>query len=608
MEPKRARENFLKLRNFGVTTADELDRIMESVTPPSMKKATDEENMFEIPGLRQNAIHAVESFCVGLIYPNDLLEEIPSDSLANLLETERACHHGPFSDFLKTYDRTISRLRLRRNCGLKDINELDRVISQLLGKRLDNCGIDQGIETYMRFLMRGGTPPGHMLESIIALENVQPEILQTIESQTIRSQPDENLDISEMISSALSKLDPRQYDIIGRRYGIGTGQSETLEDISSCYDISRERIRQIQAGAMKKMASRRMVISLTAALKNENIVQDLFSDRKIITMDRVGKIYNSLEVEKRLAIDIAYGSMKDFLDAGSIRSRGAWVQEENLHMMESGSGHLMKSLGKRIIAALRKQRLPINLSDVISEIPDYPELMIRNEITDTMKISIDGDIIDPSTLGSTIRYLLVLREAGHAMNLQEIQTAENRLFDKIEKIDKIQSIITHDPEFLIVDRGTYNIFENLVLTPENLADIQDCAYHYLKVIGGFISVKVLFSRLFKNITEHFGDSFGPYMLLGILHHDARFVTCRGLMIGLESENEKTEYRSLGEDIQAVLLKTGKIMTLTEIVEHLEIRRDVQETSVGMAIQSMPDVTQFGRGKYGLAEGTIRNRD
>ena len=603
MNPERARENFLKLQNFGVTTADELDRIMQKFMPALIRKIDDEDNGSEILNVRQRAIHAVETLCVGLRYPFDILEKFPSESLTNLLETEMECDHGSFSDFLVTYDQAIFRLRMQRGYSLENINELDEIISLLLGKRLDACGVDRKIEPYLRFLMRGGIPPRPMLDILVTLENVQPEIFQAIETE-----PDEKRDISEILFTAFSGLDDRQFEIIKRRYGIDMDRSETLQEVSSNYDISTERVRQIQVGSLKKMATRRVVKALVAALNRENILQDLFSDRKIIPVDGIQGMYNSLDFKKRLAIDLAYGNIRLFLDACSIRTEGAWVQEQDLHMVESEPVHLLESLGKRITVALRKQRLPITLSGVKSEIPDYPESVVRDEIVKTMKISIDGDIIDASTLRVSIRCLLVLREAGHAMVMQDIYSEVCQLFNRNEKFEKIHSAISNDPEFLIVERGTYNIYENLDLTMENIDYIRNCTYSYLKVIGGLISVKVLFPRLFRNMKEQFGKSFGPYMLLGFLQHDPRFITCRGLMVGLASEGGKTKYRSLGEDIRAVFLKSGGLMTSAEITRHLRDRRDVQETSVSTAIRKMPDVIQHKRGCYGLVEKTGKSKD
>lgn len=57
----------------------------------------------------------------------------------------------------------------------------------------------------------------------------------------------------EMLLDFLGKLKQRERWIIMRRFGMGNFDPETLDKIAQRYDISRERIRQIQWAAMKKM-------------------------------------------------------------------------------------------------------------------------------------------------------------------------------------------------------------------------------------------------------------------------------------------------------------------------------------------------------------------
>ena len=51
----------------------------------------------------------------------------------------------------------------------------------------------------------------------------------------------------------LKVLTPRERDIIKARYGLGGGKMKTLEDIGVKFGITRERIRQIQMVALKKL-------------------------------------------------------------------------------------------------------------------------------------------------------------------------------------------------------------------------------------------------------------------------------------------------------------------------------------------------------------------
>lgn len=56
---------------------------------------------------------------------------------------------------------------------------------------------------------------------------------------------------AEVVISALSELDPRQADILRKRFGIESGVEMTLEEIGQVYGVTRERIRQIEAKALK---------------------------------------------------------------------------------------------------------------------------------------------------------------------------------------------------------------------------------------------------------------------------------------------------------------------------------------------------------------------
>lgn len=60
-------------------------------------------------------------------------------------------------------------------------------------------------------------------------------------------------EISNTIKSVLSTLEPREADIISMRFGIGYPAPRTLEEIGAHYSLSKERIRQIEAMALKKL-------------------------------------------------------------------------------------------------------------------------------------------------------------------------------------------------------------------------------------------------------------------------------------------------------------------------------------------------------------------
>ena len=52
---------------------------------------------------------------------------------------------------------------------------------------------------------------------------------------------------------ALNSLTPREADIIRLRTGFDDGHSLTLEDVGAIYGVTRERIRQIETKALRKL-------------------------------------------------------------------------------------------------------------------------------------------------------------------------------------------------------------------------------------------------------------------------------------------------------------------------------------------------------------------
>jgi RNA polymerase primary sigma factor len=59
--------------------------------------------------------------------------------------------------------------------------------------------------------------------------------------------------VSKVISEILLTLDVREADIISRRFGLNKYKAQTLEEIGDSYKLSKERIRQIEEKAMKKL-------------------------------------------------------------------------------------------------------------------------------------------------------------------------------------------------------------------------------------------------------------------------------------------------------------------------------------------------------------------
>jgi RNA polymerase primary sigma factor len=63
----------------------------------------------------------------------------------------------------------------------------------------------------------------------------------------------ENLNLQEQTRRVLATLTPREEKVLRMRFGIGERSDHTLEEVGKNFDVTRERIRQIEAKALRKL-------------------------------------------------------------------------------------------------------------------------------------------------------------------------------------------------------------------------------------------------------------------------------------------------------------------------------------------------------------------
>ncbi len=76
-----------------------------------------------------------------------------------------------------------------------------------------------------------------------------------IEDKRVVSPSDavENLNLQEQTRRVLATLTPREEKVLRMRFGIGERSDHTLEEVGKNFDVTRERIRQIEAKALRKL-------------------------------------------------------------------------------------------------------------------------------------------------------------------------------------------------------------------------------------------------------------------------------------------------------------------------------------------------------------------
>ena len=62
-----------------------------------------------------------------------------------------------------------------------------------------------------------------------------------------------NINLKDQTAAVLESLTPREEQVIRMRFGIGDGSEHTLEEVGQRFSVTRERIRQIEAKALRKL-------------------------------------------------------------------------------------------------------------------------------------------------------------------------------------------------------------------------------------------------------------------------------------------------------------------------------------------------------------------
>jgi RNA polymerase primary sigma factor len=62
-----------------------------------------------------------------------------------------------------------------------------------------------------------------------------------------------SVNLAEQTRKVLSTLTPREEKVLRMRFGIGEKSDHTLEEVGQDFEVTRERIRQIEAKALRKL-------------------------------------------------------------------------------------------------------------------------------------------------------------------------------------------------------------------------------------------------------------------------------------------------------------------------------------------------------------------
>ncbi|MBL7058103.1 hypothetical protein ISS03_02080 [Patescibacteria group bacterium] len=309
------------------------------------------------------------------------------------------------------------------------------------------------------------------------------------------------LDINKLLLSSLNK---REQDIISRRFGLNNIQKQTLEEIGKDHNLTRERIRQLETAALKRIKELDILIDNIAHIKRgindilaeygglielnhllEHLIlpiqddkthKDIYKNNFYFVISRlldgdINEVSNSKYLkryikEKNTSITHAEDIVKE-LSKTIQKNNVTLTTEELLNTITSLENHtkhsskLISPNNTDISDVLRQ--LTKNDYDLVSQVKPLYSLLITSNNIEQNKLGHWGidtwSEIKPRTINEKI--YLILKENKKPMHFTKIAEEINNIaFDKkIANAATVHNDLILGERYVLVGRGMYTLTE-----------------------------------------------------------------------------------------------------------------------------------------------------
>jgi len=278
----------------------------------------------------------------------------------------------------------------------------------------------------------------------------------------------------ELIATFLKELSAKEADVIRRRFGLTSKNTETLESIGGSYSVTRERIRQIESAAIKKIKELK---NFEAVIKSEKEVIDHMFRRSghIISQEMMlNKLTELTDASRQARMAIIFILSQLLADKYE-----KVTEDEEVHdcWKEKGANwDFWRETVEETIKILEKNAKPIELTpfmDQLTKTEFYKNFEDKlNEEVVAAYIGVSKKIAkNPfaeyglSSWGTVMpkrmhdRIYLVLKKEGKPMHFVDIAKRITEVFKKNAYPPTVHNELILNEEYILVGRGIYALEE-----------------------------------------------------------------------------------------------------------------------------------------------------
>ncbi|MCC6934658.1 MAG: hypothetical protein IT406_03175 [Candidatus Yanofskybacteria bacterium] len=279
--------------------------------------------------------------------------------------------------------------------------------------------------------------------------------------------------LTKTVGQLIKFLNPRNRDIVSRRFGLKSGTKETLESIGKSYGITRERVRQIEEFALAQLTK--------AAAESRDLAKFVSAARELVAKE--GGV-----IRERALFKLVSGSEKDTVANASLVF-ALTLDRELVRLSENDHYHALWARDARTLDAFREQ-----VSSLVRALREKDSVVTSAQLTslaqDKGLSALDGGSFSERSmavmtsvckdLGSNIfgqmgltdwsqirpkgvrdKAYLVIRQSGAPQHFSQIAKLINAAkFDaKKVNVQTVHNELIKDNRFVLVGRGMYALAE-----------------------------------------------------------------------------------------------------------------------------------------------------
>lgn len=356
-----AKGKFLSIPNLGWRSVNELDEVLRSFAAELPREAfigwqdAAEDASHEsqkLASLRQTLLQLFSD----LRFPGVFLESRLPTRLANVLSAapHLAC---PVADFLDDIQGVCEQLQRQKNSGRTSIAQLVALAEQLTTDGLKSSGFsDELIASARAVIFDKSMPSDEAAAQLKAVLETAPKVFTHADAS---AQP-----AATIVAQAMNELPDRERDILERRYGFHSGRIETLEEIGVVYNVTRERIRQLESKGIRAIGKSKTAKRLRQSFEAEigSRLQEATRDLGYIRDGYQSEVLRRLSAADRIVIDVLYESHGKFLRRFARHWHGGWIL---LPLEKERLDDVRKELKTRVSAV----KLPAAFEEIVDGIP-----------------------------------------------------------------------------------------------------------------------------------------------------------------------------------------------------------------------------------------------